>query len=155
MSRLFGLVAKASNIVEGVNPPYTIEDFRTVMPQFTSDVISDAVLSMYVELANNVVQEARWHSYWKEGMRLFISHFSSLYVLSAASAEDPEQSSIASLSAVRGIVSNKKVDQISVSYDLSVINEDLAGWGAWKETVYGEQFATLARMLAKGGMYIW
>lgn len=159
----FGLVAKASNIVDGTNPSYTVSDFRAIMPQFTSDVIPDNVLSMYVDLANNVVKEARWHSYWLEGMRLFISHFASLYVITSAptppageEAEDYVAPSVASLSAVRGIVSNKKVDQISVSYDLSVINKDLEGWGAWKETIYGEQFATLARMIAgKGGMYVW
>ena len=28
------------------------------------------------------------------------------------------------------------------------------GWAAWKLTTYGTQFATLARMVGKGGMYI-
>ena len=47
--------AVASNIKDGENPPYTIADFRAAMPGFTADIISDAQLGFYVNLAHAVV----------------------------------------------------------------------------------------------------
>lgn len=63
-------------------------------------------------------------------------------------------SQVATAGSARGAVSAKQVDAVSIQYNLAMVADDLAGWGAWKETLYGEQFATLARMLGKGGMFV-
>lgn len=85
-------------------------------------------------------------------MRLYIAHFLTLYITTPeAGATKPE---ILNASKVQGTVSSKSVGQVSVSYDVTQATNDLNGWAAWKNTAYGTQFATLARMLSKGGMYV-
>ena len=122
------------------------------MPSFSFAVLPDRQLERFVQMAHSVVKECRWHEFWREGMRLFIAHFATLYVSSSAADDSP--AAIASAGAARGMVSSKSVEDVSVSYDLSTVLSDLDGWGAWKETIYGEQFATYARRLGMGGMYI-
>ena len=148
-----GLLAVASNIVDGDNPAYTAQDFRTVMPGFSVNYISDEVLQGIVDMAHSVVKEARWHSMWKEGMRLFIAHFATLYLTTPQAGATLEQ--LLNAGKVQGAITSKTVGPLSVGMDVSQATSDLNGWAAWKLTTYGTQFATLARLHAKAGMYIW
>ena len=143
----------ASGILDGQNPPFTVEDFRTLMPSFSADVVDDRIVDFYIQQADAVVKEARWHKLWREGMRLYVSHFLTLYLQSNA---DPEAGRTGVLNAggVNGIATAKTVGAVSVTYDINVANGDLNGWASWKLTSYGAQYATLARMLCKGGMYV-
>lgn len=142
----------ASNIRDGTNPEYTIASFRTAMPNFTEAIIPDEQLQAYIDMAHAVVKEARWHGLWREGMRLFIAHFVTLYL--STQREDPTRSQLVDAGRKQGTATNKSVGQVSVGLDTSQVLGDLTGWGAWKDTAYGSQFATLARVLGKGGMYI-
>ena len=144
--------AIASNIRDGDNPSYTCCDFRDAMPAFSYEVIQDERLQPYVDMAHAIVKECRWHSLWKEGMRLFIAHFVTLLLEAPEEGATPQE--ILGASTVSGSVTSKSVGQVSVSYDNSAATSDLMGWAAWKLTTYGTQFATLARLLGKGGMYI-
>lgn len=143
----------ASNIREGTNPEYTIAMFREIMPAFTADILPDAVLQHYIDMANGVVLEARWHSLWKEGMRLYIAHFATLYL--GVPEAGASRQKIVNAGKVQGAMTSKTVGPVSVGYDNGQdATSDLTGWGAWKLTTYGTQFATLARMVGKGGMYV-
>jgi hypothetical protein len=51
-----------------------------------------------------------------------------------------------------GIQTSKSVGDVSVGY--SVLNA-LEDWGAWNLTVYGQQLATMARVIGSGPMVIW
>ena len=144
--------AIASNIRDGKNPEYTIADFRKVMPAFTEQIISDEVLQSYIDMAQAVVKEARWHGLWREGMRLFIAHFITLYL--STPTKPVTRDELLSAGKTQGVATSESVGQVSVSYDVSQSANDLTGWAAWKETAFGTQFATLARMVGKGGMFI-
>ena len=144
--------AIASNIRDGTNPEYTIADFRAVMPGFTEEIIPDEQLQPYIDMAQAVVKEARWHGLWREGMRLFIAHFVTLYL--STPQDGPTRSELVNAGKNQGTATSKSVGQVSVSYDISQATSDLNGWAAWKTTAYGTQFATLAKVLGKGGMYI-
>ena len=85
-------------------------------------------------------------------MRLFIAHFVTLFLMLPTQGATREE--ILGASRVGGSISSKTVGPISVSYDNTQATGDLTGWAAWKLTTYGTQFATLARMLGKGGMFI-
>lgn len=146
----FGL---ASNIVDGENPPYTCEDFRNMMPAFTYDIITDEQLQHFIDMANAVVKEARWLALWKEGMRLYIAHFVTLFL------ETPEEGAtrqqILNGGKLKGNKTGKTVGQVSVNYDNgSAAISDLDGWASWKLTTYGVQFASYARLVGLGGMYV-
>lgn len=142
----------ASNIRDGDNPEYTVADFRTAMPVFSEEIISDELLQPYVTMATAIVKEARWHSLWREGMRLFIAHFVTLFLQMPEAGLTKEE--LLNASKVGGSIASKTVGPISVSYDNTQATSDLDGWAAWKLTTYGVQFATLAKVLGKGGMYI-
>lgn len=146
------LISLASNIVDGQNPPFTSEDFLALMPSFKGN-IPDEVLEHYVTMANSVVKESRWHGMWKEGMRLYIAHFLTLYLMSTA-PDDTDSVGIINAGGTNGVATSKSVGQVSVSYDVNIANGDLNGWAAWKLTTYGSQFATMARLLGKAGMYV-
>lgn len=145
--------AIASNIREGDNPEYTIEDFRNAMPAFTPEIIYDAALQGYIDLANEIVQYARWGNLWREGMRLVIAHYCTLFLQQPHDVGMTE-AEIVNAGKVQGSVTSKSVGGVSVSLDNSTAVSDLQGWGTWKLTTYGAQFAQLAKMVGKGGMFI-
>lgn len=51
-----------------------------------------------------------------------------------------------------GIQTSKSVGDVSVSYQVLTALED---WGAWNLTSYGQQLATMARVIGSGPMVIW
>lgn len=145
--------AVASNIVDGENPPYSCEDFRAIMPAFSAEIVPDDILQHFIDMANAVVKEARWLALWKEGMRLYIAHFLTLYLETPQNGATRQQ--LLNGGKIQGNKTSKSVGQVSVSYDTgSQATSDLEGWAAWKLTTYGVQFATLAKMIGMGGMYV-
>ncbi|USG65168.1 DUF4054 domain-containing protein [Brevibacillus ruminantium] len=153
------IIGIASNIRTGSNPPFTFEDFIAVYPQFGPDdtgktVIAQPIVQMYIDLANACILQARWHSYWKVAMGWFVAHFCTLYLQGTA---DPNSGAAGVLKAgqTRGLATSKSVGDVSVSIDYSLIAQDLDGWAAWKLTIYGQQLATIGRLVGKGGMYVY
>ncbi|HBS58611.1 MAG TPA: DUF4054 domain-containing protein [Firmicutes bacterium] len=163
------LIAAASNIRSGDNPPYELADFYALYPAFgpretpaedpegepiVTYLVDPAIVGMYIGMADAIVKEARWRRQWKFAMGLFIAHFLTLYLQSLADANSTAAQVVAA-GQTRGLVSSKSVGDVSVSYDFSTIAQGLDGWAAWNLTTYGMQYATLARMTGKGGMYVW
>lgn len=163
------LIAAASNLRTGDNPPYTLADFYTLYPAYApreappeppatestvTYLVDPAFIEMYIGLADAVVKESRWRRQWKFAMGLFVAHFLALYLQSLTDANSTAAQVVAAGQA-RGLMSSKSVDDVSVSYDFSAIAQGLDGWAAWNLTTFGQQYATLARMVGKGGMYVW
>lgn len=148
-----GIIFQASNLRTGKNPDYTTDKFLSMYPQFTNH-IPPALLSSFILLASNSLEEARWHGQWEYAMALFIAHHCQLYLNNSAPA-DTLLEKAKSLGMSRGLASSKSVGDVSVSYDFSVISEGLKGWGTWNLTSYGQQLATLGKLIGKGGMYVW
>ncbi len=163
------LISTASNLRGGSNPPYALEDFYINYPAYgpreapvenpddeptITYLVDPLIMQMYLELANNCLQESRWRSYWKIAMGWFIAHFLMLYLQGMTAAESPAAQVIAAGQA-RGLQTSKSVGDVSVSYDFSTAMSDLDGWAAWKLTTYGQQLATAAKLVGKGGAYVW
>jgi hypothetical protein len=156
---MLGIVAAASNLRRGDNPEYTTADFLTLYPQFgESDagtrIIPESVLDLYLEFAHACLQEGRWRSAWKMGMGLFAAHWCTLYLQAAV---DPSSGAagVVAQGQTKGLVASKSVGDVSISYDFSAATQDLSGWAGWTQTTFGAQLATLAKIIGKGGMYIW
>lgn len=147
------LIAGAANVKGGDNPSFTLTDFLAFYPQFTGN-IDEAILSQFIAMANAVVQECRWHEQWKFGMCLFVAHFATLY-LQTLGGGNPTAKQVIGAAQARGLQTSKSVGGVSVSYDFSTIAGDLQGWAMWKSTQYGLQFANMAKLLGKAGMYVW
>lgn len=158
---VFGIIAGASNIRRGNNPPYTSENFLALYPQFGkldengAQIIPQTVMDAYVNLAHASLSIARYHAVWETVMGFFIAHWLTLYLQSLSSVNDPI-GKIVSAGLAKGLQSSKSAGDLSVSYDFSFLNgTDFDGWGTYKLTAFGQQFATIARMYGMGGMVVW
>jgi hypothetical protein len=149
------IIAGASNIKAGDNPAFAASDFISIYPQFKNPAstlptgyaegttIPDAALDLFLGEANARIQSARWRSQWKMGMANYLAHKATLYL---QAVNDPSTA---------GVIASQSVGDVSVSYDTAAIAQDLVGFGDLKATVYGQQLASAAKMLGKGGMMIW
>jgi len=144
--------AIASGIRDAKNPVYTVADFRAAMPAYSETIISDTVLQGFIDLANNIVNIGRWGNLWKEGMRLVIAHYATLFLQQPQAGATAAE--IVNAGKIQGSVTSKSVGGVSVSLDNSTAVSDLQGWGTWKLTQYGAQFAQLAKLVGKGGMFV-
>lgn len=155
---MLGIIANASNIKNDTNPPFTLVDFYSIYPQFGTDsegkyVVAELIAQMYLDLAHACVKESRWHSSWKVGMSLFIAHFCTLY-LQGVSDPDGGVASVLKAGQAQGLQSSISVGDVSISTDYTVIASGIDGWAGWKLTTYGQQLASIGRLLGKGGMYV-
>ena len=153
MNRPNNIIAAASNIRGGDNPPYSKETFLALYPQF-QDKVPEAFLDMYTSLANASLSYQRYYDAWEMVMGLFIAHFCTLYLQTAA---EPGSTAAEILAAgeLRGLQASKSVGGVSISYDYNTALSGLDQWGGWTTTAYGAQFAALAKLYGKGGMQIW
>ena len=147
-----GIVAQASNIKRDGHPPYVVEDFLRGYPQFFGN-IPDEMIEGYVELGLSCVNYKRFGKMWRVAVGLFIAHFCSLY-LQSMQPEGATAGSVLAAASSAGMVTSESADGVSYSRDGSALN-DLNGWAAFKMTTFGVQFATMARLAGKGGMYVW
>lgn len=157
-ARVDQVTATASNIFSGTNPGYALSDFIAVYPQYGPDtngnyLVPEIIMQMYIDLASACVNQARYRSTWALCMGFFVAHFVTLYLQGTAS---PGSSAAQVLEAgkAQGLTTSEGVDGVSVSTDYSTIAASLSGWAAWNLTVYGQQFATIGKMVGMGGMMV-
>jgi hypothetical protein len=148
-----GLVAQASNIKRDNDVQYSKSEFLAYYPQF-SNLVPDIVLGGFLELANACVSQDRYGKMWKLAIGLFVAHFCALW-LQNISKEGSSTDDVLQSCKPAGIVTSESADGVSYSMDLSLLNNDLNGWAAYKLTTYGVQFATIAKLVGKGGIYVW
>ena len=153
VNRPNNIIAEASNLRSGDNPNYTAETFLALYPQF-GDKVPAAFLDMYIGLANASLSYKRYFDAWEMVMGLFIAHFCTLYLQTAASA-DSTAAEILAAGELRGLQTAKSVGGVSYSYDYGTALSGLDDWGGWTTTAYGVQLATLAKLYGKGGMVVW
>lgn len=154
-----GIIGDASNIRVGSNPPFLFTDFLEVFPQFGLngsgvEIVPEPIIQMFIDLADACIKEARWHSYWKIAMCWFVAHFCTLYLQGLTSPES-DAAAVMAAGQAKGLNTSESVGDVSVSMDYNQIGQDLDGWAAWKLTIYGQQLATIGKMVGKGGMYVY
>lgn len=152
-------IIEAANVKVGGNPAYTLQDFYKIYPNFEEMIgddkdIPDAVADMYMQFANDCVSIKRWGHQWEMGMALFIAHFLTLY-LEAKFPENATAQEVIAYGQAQGLITSKSVGDVSVNYDFSAAIQGVESWGQFTTTSYGLMFANLAKLLGKGGMYIW
>lgn len=152
------IIGGASNIKTGTNPPFTLDDFFEIYPQFGKTDEGNynvplAVLEMYLDIADSCIKKTRWHSRWKIGMCLYIAHFCTLYLQSMA---DPNLGAQGIIEAGKsqGLDTSISVGDVSVSTDYSMATSNITGYTGWTLSTFGQQFISMARLVGKGGMYI-
>lgn len=64
----------------------------------------------------------------------------------------PDAAKVAAQGIANGIQTSKSVGDVSASYQVLT---SLEAWGQWNLTLYGQQLATMARVIGSGPMVIW
>lgn len=160
-------IAGAANFRTGGNPAYGAEDFLAMYPQFglrrrpdetdgmlLSEVVPLYVMDAWIKIAHASIHKNRYHELWEMAMGLFVAHYLTLYLRTAAKPGDPV-GKILSAGIAKGLQTAKSAGDLSTSYDFSTVAKDFDGWGTYKETAFGQQFITLAKLAGMGGMGVW
>lgn len=151
-----GTIHTAANIRTGSGTLITLEDFLEVYPQFKpeSSTVPEAYLSMILDTANRSISENRWHSQRKMAVCLYVAHFATLWLKTSAGMEGANPAIIANKGNSNSNISSKSVGGVSVSYGAAEGSSDLGGYGSWKETLFGQQLATMAKLVGAGMMVV-
>lgn len=151
-----GVVQEASNVRIGGDPSedVTPEAFLQVYPQFDMPAVPTDFLEMMLERGNSSIQEARWHKGRRFAVCLFVAHFCTMYLKTKVPDGVTDPAAIAGKGENKGAVMSKSVGPVSVSYGSSEGSSDLLGYGNLKDTVFGQQLATLAKMAGAGMMVV-
>lgn len=153
----------SSNVILTDNPEYTLEMFQkvfknfcieggTIEPEDGSEKIPTEVFNLFVGMAQASIKKDRYKSNWEYLMGLYIAH--NLFLFLKASKGDPGATSALSSSLPFGIASSKSVDGLSISYDFLGSQDDYAGYGTWKLSLYGQQLITLTKIYGHGGIWV-
>ena len=157
----YTLIAGGSGYLPTTAAPTTVipaggsgATFTTTVNTTSTSLVDPSIIQMYIDLTTACVKQARFHSYWKLCMGLFVAHFVTLYLWSVTGANSSAAQVIAAGKA-KGLATSKSVGDVSVGYDYSLIGNDLDGWAQWKLTVFGQQYASIAKLKGRHGMYVW
>ena len=154
---------RAANIGDGDKGTYTLEMFQTDFPEFFTKTVDgdsvtyapmlpETILSRFVDSANNAVIPSKWGDDWRLAAGLYVAHMAALRLQTYADGSNPMVT--ATRSANVGTVKQATMGDTSLSYDNTAINGGTERWGAWNLTRYGNQLATMARMIGIAGMYV-
>lgn len=142
-----------SNIKKVENPPFTLEDFYAIYPQFGRNGdeynIPREVAQMYLDVANKSLSEKRWKGSWKLGMCLYIAHYCTLYARSLTNPVNGINGIIKS-GQVQGLETSVSADGVSVSTDYSAVIVASKNAGDMNLTTFGQQFLSLAKRIPHG-----
>lgn len=147
-------VEQAANLRAKSDDAVSLEEFWQVYPQFSALEIDSDVIQLMLDNANAAVQKNRWHSRWKLGVCLYAAHLITLYLKTYTAPENSNPASVKAAGEARGNMTSKSVGGVSVGYGSSDAVPDLTGYGSLKDTVYGQQFASMARLVGRGMMVV-
>lgn len=111
------------------------------------------MLQAYAALANTSVLQGRYKDSLQLCLDLFVAHFATLYMQAALGTTSAK--AVIESGRAMGLRTAKSFGDVSASVDFDAVARDLDGWAQWKLTLYGTQFASIARLAAKGGMVVW
>jgi hypothetical protein len=118
---------------------------------YTSPYVPLAVVNAYINLASASLAQARWLDAWQIAMGWFVAHFATLYLRCQGDAcSTPGQVAAAGLNV--GITVSKSAGPVSQGLQLV---GGLDGWASWNQTQYGVQFATMAKVVGSGPVYVY
>ena len=132
----------------------TKEAFLAFFPQFTA--IPDLVIDEYVTQAN--ARFADFEDEAEHARRLFIAHKLTLYAQTYAEIPTgtPTGAGMAKLagSGVAAQALSKSVGGVSISKSEGSALSGITGFAEWKQTEFGLQLITLAKILTAGGTWV-
>jgi hypothetical protein len=121
-----------------------IPAFRKLFIEFVDpETYPDGTIEFWATMAGKLLPESRWGDFRDYGSQLFVAHHLVVGLRDQLAAEADTVPG-----EVKGIVSSKSVDKVSVSYDSSKVA--LSDGGFWNMSTYGIRFLSLARKFGAG-----
>lgn len=132
----------------------TKEAFLAFYPQFTN--FPEVVVNEYVEQSN--IRFEDFQDTAEEARRLYIAHKLTLYAQTYVPVLDGSNPALlmskVSGAGVSAQALSKTVGGVSVSKTEGSALSGLTGYAEWKQTEFGLQLITLAKIATAGGVYI-
>lgn len=162
-----GKLASARRKVSENTKKFLDEDFFEYMPQFQTEIteevngksitkrnslIPERPLQTFLDMANKNILEQVWNEKWEYACALYTAHYCSMFLKNYAPASQSKDD--VSGGGVGGGIQSSTLGDASISYDNSAINNAAQKWGAWAQTLYGQQLVNEARILGIGGAFI-
>lgn len=131
----------------------TTADFTAFYPQFKA--VPAIVLEEYVNQSNDRFDE--FLDAAEEARRLYVAHKLTLYAQTYA--PETTEATPASMSKIAGAgvsaqALSKSVGGVSISKSEGSALASISGYGEWKQTEFGLQLISLAKIATAGGRYI-
>ena len=144
--------ASSSNIFTTDNPEYTQAMFTSTFRIFKfgteRDEIPNEVFNLFKAMADKAIKHKRYRGQWEYIMGLYIAHYLTLYLQTQNGTPGAQAALQGAMP--KGVAQSKSVDGLSISYDFMDLGNDLAGYGTYKLTAYGQQLATLTKIYGTG-----
>lgn len=118
---------------------------------WNAPLVPFAILQAYLALASASLMQARWQEQWIVAMGLFVSHFLTLYARTDGNP-NATVSQAAAQGLAFGVQISKSVGDLSVGYQAI---QGIESWGAWNLTTYGQELATMAKIIGAGPQFLW
>lgn len=153
----------ASNIVDGTPGDYKNEYFYEDFPQFKDasseeikGFVPDSMMNVFIKMCNDAVSRERWGEMWRLAAGLYVAHYVTMWLKSNRGNKTGSSSAevVADSGSLTGIVNSASLGDASISYDTGAITAGTELWGQWNQTSYGQQFASMAKLVAIGGGYV-
>lgn len=128
---------------------FTPAQFRTLLPEFasTSDY-ADPAITAWLAVGYRFVNPELWDVGDIDlGASLVCAHF---LVLGQRDRKAARKGGVPGMQS--GALSSKSIGGVSASYDVALTA--VQGAGAWNATLYGQRYATLARLYGAGALQI-
>lgn len=129
----------------------TITATPVTLSIFVAPLVPAVVIALFVATAQGSIFQARWQELWLVAMGLYIAHYCTLW----AKAQGNPASTVGQLvtaSLAFGILTSKSADGLSAGYSVLSGLED---WGSYQLTLYGQEFATWAKVMGSGSALVW
>jgi len=147
-STIIGFTANTSIIL---SQPAIADGIGLSFNDYQAPLLPLAVINCYIALASSHLVQARWLDDWLVGMSLFIAHFITLWLLSDGDqCSTPGKAAAAGLA--QGIATSESAGPVSIGMQPT---PGLDNWASWNETQYGKLFATKARTIGAGPLWVY
>lgn len=151
--------AEAHRVAANIPAPGEAGDYTSAMfladhPEFKNAqgtaLVPTTVLDMFIAQANDSILPSRWGTAWRYAAGLYVAHFASMY-LKTYEENSPNSSAVARKAEQSGAVKRVQMGDTNIEYDNAAVTSATAEWGAWNATTYGQQLATMMRLVGMGG----
>lgn len=124
----------------------TVAQFRANFPEFADvSVYPDAQVQFWLDYAYTRLNPHAWADSLDYGVQLFVAHYLTLAQRNIASAAS---GNAGTSGMVTGLLTQKKVDKVSLNFDTSAVTN--AGAGSYNSTTYGVLYWELMQMAGMG-----